>query len=127
MTNTTKLLVGVGLGVGSAILTNGLIRGMAETQDSADASKPNMWFRYSPFISAAAPVATGLLLWKLAGWGSDVALVAGMAGVGASLAVPANDYVLTNLREVPVTTIPMDVGRLRGVGKLRQFAGKAAA
>jgi hypothetical protein len=96
MSTTAKLLTSVGLGVGAAIVTNGVIRQQAETQDATDATKPNFWFRYAPWISMAGPAA----------------------------AVPANDYVLTNLRKVPVTTIPMDVATdgLRGVAQVKQFA-----
>jgi hypothetical protein len=124
MSTTAKLLTSVGLGVGAAIVTNGVIRQQAETQDATDATKPNFWFRYAPWISMAGPAAVGLLLWKVAGWGTDAAWIAALAGAGAAAAVPANDYVLTNLRKVPVTTIPMDVATdgLRGVAQVKQFA-----
>jgi hypothetical protein len=124
MSTTAKLLTSVGLGVGAAIVTNGVIRQQAETQDATDATKPNFWFRYAPWISMAGPAAVGLLLWKVAGWGTDAAWIAALAGAGAAAAVPANDYVLTNLRKVPVTTIPMDVATegLRGAAKVHQFA-----
>lgn len=122
MSTTAKLLTSVGLGVASAIVVNGVLRQQLNTQDSADATKANPWFRYAPFVSAAGPAAVALLIWKLAGWGTDAALVALLAGIGAAMAVPANDYVLTNLRETPVTQIPMDVGALKGATQVRQFA-----
>lgn len=126
MSGTAKVLTAIGLGVGSAIVVNGVIRQQADTQDATDATKPNMWFRYAPWFSIAGPAAVGLAIWKLAGWGTDLAWAAFLAGAGAAVAVPANDYVLTNLRKVPVTTIPMDVatsGAMRGAGQVHAFAG----
>jgi hypothetical protein len=128
MSTTAKLLTSVGLGVGSAILVNGVMRHQIDALYPMDAAedirgKPNPWFRYAPWISTAGPIAVALAIWKLADWGDDAALVALLAGLGASVAVPANDYVLTNLRKVPVTTIPMDVavGGLRGAGTVHQM------
>jgi len=132
MSTTAKLLTSAGIGIASAITVNGIMRLKTDPDIAAgevDAGKPNPWFRYAPWISAAGPIAAALAIWKLAGWGTDPALVALIAGLGAAVAVPANDYVLTNLREVPVTTIPMEpftTGGLRGTADVRQFQAAGA-
>lgn len=130
MSSTAKILTAVGLGVGSAIVVNGVIRLQVNPQDAADPAKLNMWFKYSPWFSIAGPAAVGLAIWKLAGWGTDLAWAAFLAGAGAAVAIPANDYVLTNLRKDPVTAIPMAPplsGAMRGMSQVRQFAGTRAA
>jgi hypothetical protein len=125
LSTTGKMGLAAALGGGSAILVNGILRSQC---DVAKDSEPNPWFYYAPWISLGGVAAATLATYYLMGKSKDAALVCAIAGALAAVAVPANDYALTEIRETPVTNIPVMEGAraLKGSGHLARAVGRAA-
>ena len=111
MSATAKLGVSVGLGGLTTVLTDSAIKYFAPAVDSVT-GKPAWYQTYSSLLGGAASLATAGILYKL--WGSEEAVVAGLAGVIAALAYPTREYVVANRS-------------LEGMRNVRQLAAVAAA
>ena len=112
MSATAKLGVSVCLGGLTTILTDSAIQYFAPATDAT--GKETWYYKYSSLLGGGASLATAGILYKL--WGSEEAVVAGLAGVLTALAIPTRQYV------VSVTT-----QGLRGMAPVRNLAAHAAA
>jgi hypothetical protein len=110
MSNTAKLGVSVGLGGLTTILTDSAIKYFAPVMDTTTGNPP--WYqKYSSLLGGAASLATAGILYKL--WGSEEAVVAGLAGVLTALAYPTREFVEAH-------------ASLEGMRSVRQLAAVAA-
>ena len=90
MSQTAKLGVAVGLGGLTTVLTDSAIQYFAPAVDST--GKENWYYTYSSLIGGGASLVTAGVLYKL--WGTEEAVVAGLAGVLTALAVPTRQFVV---------------------------------
>jgi len=127
LSTTGKLGLAAGIGGASAIITNGLLRAYAA--ERAEDGSPSMWFYYSPWIGLGGVAAASLAVYYLMGKSKDAALVAAISGALAALAVPANDYALTSIRDpgLALPTTPPSERALRGAGHLARAGVRQAA